>query len=218
MAASLLVTRGPNLLVRTPDPETAEFEEDAALVDRARFDPAAFAPLYDRYFDPVYRYCHRRLGNPEDAADATSVVFARALAALPRYRQRADASFRSWLFCIAHNAVTDGYRLRGRRRETAIEAADQVAASSRDGSPEDAAIAAEARTTLHAALDHLSPDQRRVVELRLAGLTGPEIAHALGRTVGSVKIAQHRAYAKLRTILTDPAAGTGNVRRPGGAA
>ena len=43
----------------------------------------AFAPLYARYFDPVYRYCYRRLGHPEAAADAAAQVFTKALAALP---------------------------------------------------------------------------------------------------------------------------------------
>ena len=34
-------------------------EEDARLVALAKTDPRAFAPLYARYFDPIYRYCYR---------------------------------------------------------------------------------------------------------------------------------------------------------------
>ncbi len=55
--------------------------DDADLVAQAQLDRQAFAPLYARYADPVYRYCYRRLGHPEVAADATSQTFARALAA-----------------------------------------------------------------------------------------------------------------------------------------
>ena len=84
---------------------------DARVVALAKSDPRAFAPLYARYFDPVYRYCYRRLGNPEAAADATSHVFAKALAALPGYREDAP-SFRSWLFAIAHNVISDDLRAR----------------------------------------------------------------------------------------------------------
>jgi DNA-directed RNA polymerase specialized sigma24 family protein len=40
-----------------------------------------------------------------------------------------------------------------------------------------------------------------VVELRLAGLSGPEIALALGRSPGAVRLAQFRAYARLRDLL-----------------
>ena len=70
----------------------------------AQRDPYAFALLYTRYLDPIHRYCYRRLGSREAAEDATSLVFAKALSALPRYH---DTSFRSWLFTIAHHVVID---------------------------------------------------------------------------------------------------------------
>ena len=47
----------------------------------------------------------------------------------------------------------------------------------------------------------LPEEQRRVVELRLAGLTGPEVAAALGRSHDSVRTTQRRALARLRTLL-----------------
>ena len=47
--------------------------------------------------------------------------------------------------------------------------------------PEDAALIAESAETVQTMIDQLTPDQRRVVALRLAGLTGPEIAVVLGR-------------------------------------
>src|SRR5689334_6591114 len=105
-------------------------EEDARLVALAKADPCAFAPLYARYFDPVYRYCYRRLGHPEAAADAAAQVFVKALAALPGYR--ADApSFRSWLFAIAHNVIADDFRTR--RPVAPMTAAEHVPGS--DPSP-----------------------------------------------------------------------------------
>ena len=175
--------------------------EEAELVALAQRNPTAFAPLYDRYFTLVFRYCYRRLGHPEDAADATAIVFSQALAALSRYRR---ASFRSWLFAIAHNVVVDFHRVRGRHPESPLAAADHLSDDSREGSPELSALAADSRRTLIAALSHLSEDQRRIVEYRLAGLTTPEIADLLDRSVGAVKITQHRAYARLRLLLAPP--------------
>ncbi len=171
-------------------------DEDARVVALAKRDPRAFAPLYDRYFDPVYRYCYRRLGDREAAADATAQVFAKALAALPRYREDAP-SFRSWLFAIAHNVITDD--LRARRPVAPMDAAAHVAATG--PSPEDLVLTDEAGSTVRALLAMLPPDQRQILELRLAGLTGPEIAAALGRSLGAVKIAQVRAFARLRATL-----------------
>ena len=187
------------LRVEAPDGETigagvgAE-DADAVLVARARADSRAFAALYRRYVDPIYRYCYRRLGSREVAEDATSLVFAKALAALPTCR---DESFRAWLFAIAHNVVAND--LRAARQDRPLETVAPVP----DGGagPEEAAIAGEARATVLGLLPLLPADQRRVLELRLAGLSGPEIAEVLGRSHGSVRVAQYRAIARLRVLL-----------------
>jgi RNA polymerase sigma-70 factor (ECF subfamily) len=175
----------------------ASSPDDAALVDGARLDPAAFAPLYDRYFEPVYRYCHRRLGDDDRAAEATAQVFVRAIAALPRYA--ATGSFRSWIFAIAHNAVVDGYR--ERRCDASLEDAAEIPDPDPGHSPEDMAIASESYRTVTDVLARLPEEQRRVVELRLAGLTGLEIAAATGRSLAAVKSLQFRAYTRLRRLL-----------------
>jgi RNA polymerase sigma factor (sigma-70 family) len=53
-----------------------------------------------------------------------------------------------------------------------------------------------------AALQQLSPDQREVLLLSMvAGLTAPEVATALGKTVGVVKALRHRGLAALAGVL-----------------
>jgi RNA polymerase sigma-70 factor (ECF subfamily) len=196
-----------SLLSRDSREHTGVLDDDARLVALAKTDPRAFAPLYARYFDPVYRYCYRRLGQREAAADATAQVFAKALAALPRYRDDAP-SFRSWLFAIAHNVITDD--LRARRPVAPLDAAAHVAASG--PSPEELVLSGETDCMVRELLTRLPPDQRQVLELRLAGLTGPEIAAVLGRSLGAVKIAQVRAFARLRATF-DPANGAAEEER-----
>jgi RNA polymerase sigma-70 factor, ECF subfamily len=184
----------------TMEPDDAGLDDDA-LVAAAQLDPRAFAPLYARYADPVYRYCWRRLGDPDAAADATSLVFTKALAALPRYRA---GSFRSWLFSIAHNTIVDGAR--AARPAAPLDAAfDPIDPAP---GPEELAVAGDASRQVRALLGRLSPDQRHVVELRLAGLTDREIAAALGRNLPAIRMLQTRAVARLRTLL-GPAATTG---------
>jgi RNA polymerase sigma-70 factor, ECF subfamily len=167
---------------------------DAELVTLAQRDPHAFALLYTRYLDPIHQYCYRRLGSREAAEDATSLVFAKALSALPRYH---DTSFRSWLFTIAHHVIVDRYR--DIRPEQALETATAVL----DDAPslEELAIAAEERRSVRALLAELPEHQRRVVELRLAGLTEAEIAQVLGRSRAKVDVTQCRAVARLRDLL-----------------
>jgi RNA polymerase sigma-70 factor (ECF subfamily) len=188
---------GPELEAATAPPG------EASLVALAQRDPRAFAPLYRAYFDPVYRYCLRGLGDREAAADATQEVFTKALAALPRFR---DEAFRPWVFAIAHNVVVDAHRRRGRRPH---EAPLDAAACQVDPAPapDQVALSDEAKYSVHALLVQLPADQRAVVELRLADLTGKEVAAVLGRSLGSVKIAQHRAFRRLRDLMAADADG-----------
>ncbi|HEY7416489.1 MAG TPA: sigma factor, partial [Ktedonobacteraceae bacterium] len=76
-----------------------ETDGEAALIEAAKTNPAAFEPLYQRYKGRVYRYLFFRLRHEEDAADLTQQVFLKALSALPGYRIR-NIPFAAWLFRI----------------------------------------------------------------------------------------------------------------------
>jgi RNA polymerase sigma-70 factor (ECF subfamily) len=164
---------------------------DELLVERAQRDPAAFEPLYRRYVTPIYALCYQRLGARELAEDATSQVFVQALAALPNYRA---GTFRAWLYAIARNVVADLHRVR-----PTVPLIEPDAASP---SPVEDLLLRETELDLRDLLARLTPEQRDVVELRLAGLTGPEIAAVLDRSHGAVRALQFRAYQQLRTFLT----------------
>jgi RNA polymerase sigma-70 factor, ECF subfamily len=176
--------------------EARSIDTDGALVAAARRDRAAFAPLYLRYVDPVYRYCLRRLGSREAAEDATAQVFAKAIGALSGYRENGP-SFRSWLFAIAHNVLVDTGR-----SARPLDALDESLPLPDPGiGPEEAALVAEGQREVQLLLASVPPDQRRVLELRLAGLTTAEIAQALGLSPGAVRASQYRAVKRLRLVM-----------------
>jgi RNA polymerase sigma factor (sigma-70 family) len=122
------------------------------------------------------------------------VVFERALKALPRFT---TGSFRAWLFTIARNAIANMHR-RDRGEQNLSKAWDVI--DDRPG-PEEVSVDLTDGVWIRGLLKDLSPDQRQIVELRLAGLTDIEIAKALGRSHGSIRTAQYRALRKLRTIF-----------------
>ena len=62
------------------------------IIELARQDPRAFAPLYEVYYPQIHGYCLRRLRHREAAADATAQVFTRALSSLSTFRQRGTGS------------------------------------------------------------------------------------------------------------------------------
>ncbi len=177
-----------------PVPPTTEGDE-RLIVARARHDRSAFAPLYERYLNDVYRYCHFRLGSREAAEDVTSLTFLKAMSSLDQYR---GGSFRAWLFTIAHRTVID--HVRARRPDLPLDLAEQAMSSER--SPETAALASDDQRQLAALLAQLPAEQLRVVELRLAGLNDREIADVLGERHTAIRTRQSRALARLRILAT----------------
>jgi RNA polymerase sigma-70 factor (ECF subfamily) len=178
-------------------------------IERARHDPAAFAPLYEAYADLVWRYALSRLGDPERAADATSQTFVKAITALPSFHPRSrpgGSAFRSWLMTIAHNVVVDEGR-RARVTAPLDGAANRRPLVDPETSPEEAAVAAAERQRIEAALARLPETQRQIVELRVAGMKGAEIARLLNMSLPAVKTANHRAYSRLRELLAEGSSG-----------
>jgi RNA polymerase sigma-70 factor (ECF subfamily) len=183
--------------------DESRWPTEADLIDAARHDPLAFAPLYNRYFPAIHGYCLRRIGHPESAADATSQIFINALQALSRFRpdrRRPGSSFRSWLFSIAHNVIVDFYR---QNRITDHIESDLPTLVDSDPLPDELAVVADTSRQLHVALRHLPEVQRSIIELRLSGLKRAEIADVLNMTDPAVRSAQARAFIALRERLTD---------------
>ncbi len=181
---------------------------DALLMAHAQVDPLAFAPLYSRYIEEITRFCYARLRDEERAEDAAQQTFARALTALPSYSERGQ--FRGWLYTIARRVIANEARAT-RPQEMMTEAHHLVALGE---TPEQAAIAALSRRALLDAIARLPADQREAIDLRMAGLTGVQIAEAMGRSHDSVRMLQRRAIVRLRQELA-PFAETGDERHGG---
>lgn len=188
--------------------------DELARIEAARRDRRAFAPLYEAYADLVWAYAMRRLGDADLAAEVTSVTFARALEALPNFQPRADArgtTFRGWLMTIARNTLVDIVRLE-RPAASLHDPYIQPELIDGDRNPEEIALADEERRRVVAALRQLPSSQRRIVQLRLAGLKSAEIADELGMSVSAVNTAHFRAFARLRDLLANTAVDGGVPR------
>ncbi|MGH2382027.1 MAG: RNA polymerase sigma factor [Candidatus Limnocylindria bacterium] len=179
------------------------FDPDLGDVRAAQLDRAAFATLYRRYLDPIYGYCFYLLGDHHDAEDATERTFLAALGAIHRFRDE-GASFRSWLFRIAHNQLANALRTRSRHPTDALDGSHEPAA---DDDPARMASLADDARRLRAAVASLSDDRRQVVVLRFVdGLSTREIGVVLGRSEGAVRVLQHRALRELAALLGRPSA------------
>jgi RNA polymerase sigma-70 factor (ECF subfamily) len=166
-------------------------QEERLLIEAAQRDPARFAEIYDLYFDRIYAYVARRVGNREESEDLVSEVFHRALANLQRFEQK-GAPFSAWLFRIAANEIADhGLRI---RRERTIEAPPDT----EEGDQEEA----QDRLRVLALMQELPEDQRRVLELRfMEEKSTREVAEVMRRSEGAIKQLQFRGLESLRTRI-----------------
>jgi RNA polymerase sigma factor (sigma-70 family) len=141
-------------------------------------DQRAFAAIFSRYHQALYRFCLALVGNPDDAQDALQNTMAKVLRSLPG--EDREIELKPWLYRIAHNESIDLLR---RRRETRELDVEQVAPGY--GLAEDVATRERLRRLLDD-LRELPERQREVLVMReLSGLDFEEIGTALG-TSGAV--------------------------------
>ncbi len=177
----------------TPGEDAAD---EAAIIARAQLDPAAFAPLYDRYAPRVFQYLLSRSTSADAAAELLQIVFLRAVENLPSFRHRHPRSFAAWLFRIAHNAAADSHR-RGAPPSIPWDYVPEGVVAFPGPGPENVVLRRETVEILRLALDDLSPDRRELIALRFAArLSIAEIAATVGRSEAAVR------KQLLRTIAT----------------
>jgi RNA polymerase sigma-70 factor (ECF subfamily) len=174
-------------------------DEDNLVLRSAKGEPEAFAALYDRYHEPIYRFIYLRTGSREEAEDLTHQVFLAAWEHLGSYESKGHP-FSSWLYRIARNRVIDHYRV---RRDT-VELESPEAINISDGLDIEFAVDATlALDKVKDAIRKLSHDYQEVVILRFVEeLSLKETAAAMERSEGAVKLLQHRALKELRAHLT----------------
>jgi RNA polymerase sigma-70 factor (ECF subfamily) len=159
----------------------------------------------------------RRLRGKADPADLVQETFLDAHAAFPRFRGATEAELAGWLRQILAANLVDLIRryVGAGRRDVRLERAlvDEVEQSSRDwklhlaavqSSPSQQAARREQDVLLADAIARLPDAHREVLILHyLEGLSHPDVARRMGRTLDSVKNLWARALGKLRRSLGD---------------
>lgn len=159
----------------------------------------AFGEIYERYGQAIFRFLYSRLDNRHDAEDLTEEVFYRVWRSLPKYKHR-GVPFAAFLFRVAHNALIDHYR----RYEQQVVGLSLTDNPLHDNyyNPEEITNENNEREEIREALNQLREDYREVLVLRfLSDLSPSETAKVMDRSVGAVRILQHRALAAMRNIL-----------------
>jgi RNA polymerase sigma factor (sigma-70 family) len=187
-------------MVGTPDPRS-----DAELLRASARDPDAFGEFYDRHGSFLLAFFQRRIRCPEIAADLTAETFAQAFVARRRYRDTGAPAL-AWLLGIARLVLAVSLRRRGiedkGRRELglvslplddlSIERIEQLAETT------------EVWARVQSALDQLSPDTVRAIELRaIDELPYAQVARRLGCSEGAARVRVRRGLKRLADAV-DP--------------
>lgn len=182
-------------------PETQVSHEPASdeeLVRNASRDPAAFRPLYEKYYRPLFVFVHHRTADKQLSADIVSQVFLKALTRLEQYKFR-GLPFSSWLYRIAINECNSYFRRHRYRRTVILEEhhADEVYEEMfGDHSADDL------RERLPSILVKLRPFELQIIELRfLEGRPFKEVADILNISETYAKVRTYRVLDKMKKMF-----------------
>ncbi len=186
---------------------------------RTKRDPEAFAKLYDRYVEAIYRFSFLKLPRQEEAQDITAETFTRAWQYLNE--NHTVTHIRALLYRIARNLIADYYRSQYKTPpqisiENSKDSTDfdgdvtfeaDFSTQRVEGSVSDQRSGQrliEARTDFALVLqklDKLKEDYRDVLLLRLIDdLPFSVIADILEKTTGNVRVIFHRGLKMLKEL------------------
>ena len=201
MRANLQINRSLAKNIGMSSADKAVSEEallrEWAEIQAAQQDPAAFKPLYERYYEPIFRFIFRRTADEHLTADLSSQVFLQAMQKLSAYTYR-GVPFSAWLFRMAINEVAMYYRRHQKRRVVSLE--DQQLTdllADLDDDPQPLPL-----EPMVQALDQLKESDLELIELRyFEKRPYREIADLLEITENNAKVKVHRILERIKRRL-----------------
>lgn len=172
-----------------------DLEEEAAMVAKAKLDLECFEPIYNKYYESIFRYIHRKTDDEDLAADLTSRVFMNAMHSLDKFEFR-GVPFGAWLYRIATNEINKHYR-DDKKRLLSLE--DQKVNLVMTCSELDDADAEKKQQVLTELISELEDEEIRILELKFfENKNFKEIAFILDKKESAVKMKMYRSLNKLK--------------------
>lgn len=174
-------------------------EQLAAEAAREGSEGPAFAALFERYEERVWRVCFRLLGNADDAADAAQEVFVRLFFERTKFAGRSRYS--TWVYGIALRVCLTLRRGRGRRQKHELAAQTEQTRQEKHLAP---AGSGGAKLDLQQMLESLDEEDRALLIMKYAeGYNHEELAEMFDLSVSACKMRIHRAVQRLQAKYPD---------------
>jgi RNA polymerase sigma-70 factor (ECF subfamily) len=171
-----------------------EIKQEYVLVDRAKKDPAAFGPLYEKYFDRIFNFIFTQTDDEDLTADLCSQTFLLALGNMHKYEFR-GVPVSAWFYKIASNEVNKFFNKTKSRK---VYSLDEVHLRTLFDQQEEE-YSEETILRLIEFMKDLSTEMMEVLQLRFfEGKEFKEIAFILEISESTAKMRTYRALDKLR--------------------
>jgi RNA polymerase sigma-70 factor (ECF subfamily) len=170
-------------------------EEEWLEVQAAQQNPAKFRVLYNRYYEPIFRFVFKRTVDEVLAADLTSQVFRKAMQKIDQYVFN-GVPFSAWLFRIASNEIAQHFRKQNKSRVVALE---ERTAQNIEDEYEDKADLDININLLKSVIQDLKPEEVELLELRFFEKRPfKEVADILDITENNAKVKIYRLLQKMK--------------------
>jgi RNA polymerase sigma-70 factor (ECF subfamily) len=185
-----------------PRSNLQETDDRELVALAAKGDREAFGRLYERYSPKVFRHVFYLTNDSHTAEDLTAQTFLNALEAIHRYEDR-GVSLLAWLLRIAYNLTINHKKV---KKNGTRPLPETIEVEGIEFSPEASCEAKSDGERVWRVVKRLRGDQRQVIVMRFVdGLSYPDIAQILGKSIGAVRVIQYRALCSLRRRLEDEA-------------
>lgn len=155
-----------------------------------------FLETYDRYADPLYRFCFMKTSNADLAEDLTQEVFMRLW---QKMREGVNIqNEQALLYTIARNLVIDWYR---KKKEQSLDVLLEKGIDFVGEGKKETVAFAEVEEIL-GVVEELDEPSREVLLLRFVeGYSPQEIAQVCGTNANAVSVRINRAIKKVQDII-----------------
>lgn len=171
-----------------------EIRREYEIVDRAKKEPAAFGPLYERYFDRIFNFIFTQTDDEDLTADLCSQTFLIALDHVHKYEFR-GVPISAWFYKIASNEVNKHFNKAKTRKVYSLDEVSLRNLFER----EDEEYSEETVLQLIEFMKDLSSEMLEVLQLRFfEEKEFREISFILDISESTAKMRTYRALDKLR--------------------
>ncbi len=175
-----------------------QIKDDNFIIQEAKSDIRRFTPIYEKYYEPIFLFIHKRVMDEEMTGELTSRVFFKCVKNLYRYEFN-ELPFSSWLYRIAHNEVL--YHFRTKKSEYRFVSLND---SHIDLLSEEISVlrnSEEKGRLVSYLLEQLDETEIQFLELRFfEDRSFAEIGYLLNVTANNAKIKTYRVIGKLKNI------------------